>query len=86
MISLQEKLGEIQNNVKFIEGDYENLIQKIRNNYDTKTMLQNEFMNMPKEISRNVFIKRVNEVINNFKKQQNELSKVDFDKFDTKFF
>jgi len=73
---LKEKLEEIKSKIKFIENDYDSLIQKIKTNYELKAHLQNELQNLPKEVTRNVFVKRINELNATYLKQKNELAKI----------
>ena len=59
-----------------MENDYENLISKIKGNQQLRANLQQEFVKMPKELTRNYFIKRITDVNANFKKQRDNLGKV----------
>lgn len=59
-----------------MENDYDGLIGKIKGNQQLRANLQNEYMKMPKELTRNYFVKRINDVNANFKKQKNDLGKV----------
>jgi len=72
----KEKLEEIKSKIKFLETDYDALNLKIRTNQEIKIYLQNEYQNLPKEVSRNVFIKRINEINASYMKQKSELNKV----------
>jgi len=72
----KEKLEEIKSKIKFLETDYDALNLKIRTNQEIKIYLQNEYQNLPKEVSRNVFIKRINEINASYMKQKSELNKI----------
>jgi len=72
----KEKLEEIKSKIKFLETDYDALNQKIRTNQEIKLYLQNEYQNLPKEVSRNIFIKRINEINASYMKQKSELNKI----------
>ena len=66
----------MQSKISFMENDYDNLISKIKGNQQLRANLQQEFVKMPKELTRNYFIKRITDVHGNFKKQRNDLGKV----------
>jgi hypothetical protein len=72
----KEKLEEIKSKIKFLETDYDALIQKIKTNQDIRIYLQNEYTNLPKEVSRNVFVKRINEINTSYMKQKNDLNNI----------
>jgi len=72
----KEKLEEIKSKIKFLETDYDSLVQKIKTNQDIRIYLQNEYTNLPKEVSRNVFVKRINEINASYMKQKNDLNNI----------
>jgi len=72
----KEKLEEIKSKIKFLETDYDSLVQKIKTNQDIRIYLQNEYTNLPKEVSRNIFVKRINEINASYMKQKNDLNNI----------
>ncbi len=62
--------------IRTYDEDYEKLIIDIRSNQIQVESLQKEFQKVTKDISRNAYVKRINDVNNNFNKQKNEFGKV----------
>ena len=72
--------------IRTYDEDYEKLIIDIRSNQIQVESLQKEFLKVTKDISRNAYVKRINDVNTNFNKQKNEFGKVNQKTFCKNFF
>ena len=58
---------------KRLEADFVTLIQEIRNKYDLKDTLLEEYKNMPKEGNREIFIRRIMDIGQKYSKKREEV-------------
>jgi len=72
----REKFNQIRDKLKQYDEDYEKLCNDIRSNQTQVESLQTEFSKTQKDVNRLLYIKKINDINANFKKQKNDFGKI----------
>lgn len=72
----REKFNQVRDKLKQYDEDYEKLCNDIRSNQTQVESLQIELSKTQKDVNRQLYIKKINDINTNFKKQKNEFGKI----------
>lgn len=72
----KEKFNQIRDKLKQYDEDYEKLSNDIRSTQTQVESLQIEYTKTQKDVNRQLYIKKINDINANFKKQKNEFGKI----------
>ena len=72
----REKFNQIRDKLKQYDEDYEKLCNDIRSDQTQVESLQIEFSKTQKDVNRQLYIKKINDINANFKKQKNDFGKI----------